>query len=61
MEARWEWDVGTTVSRATEAAPPYLSAEVQERTVHRGGCHCGDVRFEVAAAANPHPQPNSKA
>ena len=61
MEARWEWDVGTTVSRATEAAPPYLSAEVQERTVHTGGCHCGDVRFEVAAAANPHPQPNSKA
>ena len=60
MEARWEWDVGTTVSRATEAAPPYLSAEVQERTVHTGGCHCGDVRFEVAAA-NPHPQPNSKA
>lgn len=60
-EARWEWDVGTTVSRATEAAAPYLSAEVQERALHRGGCHCGDVRFEVprppTLTRNPTPRP----
>jgi hypothetical protein len=61
MEERWEWDVRTTVSRATEAAPPYLSAEVQGRTLHRGGCHCGAVRFEVprppALTRNPTPRP----
>ncbi|HEX4895130.1 MAG TPA: GFA family protein [Solimonas sp.] len=27
-----------------------------EKIVHRGGCHCGAVRFEVQAAARPRAQ-----
>eukprot|EP00964_Phaeocystis_antarctica_P115737 scaffold79705_cov30-Phaeocystis_antarctica.AAC.1 len=54
--AGWEWDVGTTVTRTAAAAARYLSAEVQEIALHRGGCHCGDVRFEVEAASNPNPE-----
>ena len=48
--------MGTTVTRTAAAAARYLSAEVQEIALHRGGCHCGDVRFEVEAASNPNPE-----
>ena len=40
--------MGTTITRAAAAAG---TAEVWETTLHRGGCHCGDVRFEVEAAS----------
>jgi len=52
VEESWEWDVGTTVTRTAAAAAGYLSAEVQESALHVGGCHCGDVRFEVEAASH---------
>ena len=43
--ADWEWDLVTTIS-AGEAPPSPGSASTR---VHKGGCHCGAVRFEVIA------------
>ena len=43
--ADWEWDLVTTIS-ANDAPPSPGSASTR---VHKGGCHCGAVRFEVIA------------
>ena len=50
----WEWDVCTTITRlgaeaeGAAAATATATATVAA-TTHHGGCHCGDVRFEVDA------------
>ena len=40
----WDWDVGTTVR---PIGPIAASASATTLTNHRGGCHCGAIRFEV--------------
>ena len=42
----WEWDLATTIS-ASEAPPG--PGEAGSTRIHRGGCHCGAIRFEVEA------------
>ena len=42
----WEWDLVTTIS-ASEAPPG--PGEPGSTRIHRGGCHCGAIRFEVEA------------
>jgi len=41
----WDWECATTVTQVGPTPPGSM--------VHRGGCHCGLVRFECEAAANP--------
>ena len=43
--ANWEWALTTTI-KPCEALPGLGTDEMR---VHKGGCHCGDVRFEVEA------------
>ena len=49
----WEWDVCTSVTRLGTAADAEgvatSTATAAAATTHQGGCHCGDVRFEVDA------------
>ena len=44
--ADWEWELSTVVNKVE--APPLQKDSV---VCHRGGCHCGAVRFEVDAPA----------
>ena len=47
--ADWEWQLCTVIS-ASEVPPG--PGKPGENCVHRGGCHCGSVRFEVDAPAS---------
>ena len=46
--ADWEWAL-TTVIKPCEALPGAGDGKMR---VHKGGCHCGTVRFEVDAPPN---------
>lgn len=54
-KAEWEFDVVTTAERTGSAAPANGelagAGEDTGLVTHRGGCHCGAVRFEVEAPA----------
>eukprot|EP00966_Prymnesium_polylepis_P121834 2816131-Prymnesium_polylepis.2 len=43
----WEFDVVTSIKQVDGREAPPASR------IHRGGCHCGAVRFEVEAHADP--------
>ena len=54
MQCCWEWDLATTVTRTAPAAGGGGAAagEAAATVCHRGGSHCGDVRFEADAPAS---------
>jgi len=51
VQDEWEWEVLTNVVPATGSRPP-AAGSLGGNVPHRGGCHCGAVRFEVLAPAS---------
>jgi len=60
MLASWEWDVCMAITArgtagGTAAGPPPAEEDTiceAPLLLHHGGCHCGDVRFEVRAPSH---------
>ena len=49
-EMRWDFEVPTSVEWLKPA--PEAAADANRLVLHRGGCHCGLVRFECDAPAH---------
>lgn len=47
----WDWELRTAVVPSGDAPLPVAPADEEAKVTHRGGCHCGSVRFEVVAPA----------
>ena len=47
----WEWELKTVIEPSASAGFALASLALQkgDERAHRGGCHCGAVRFEVIA------------